>query len=54
MLAGWQTLLTLLSARAAYLNLLYSKWLEVDGDEVKYDSQIIICLISLSWMMLMC
>ena len=29
--------LLLLSARAAYLNLLYSKWLEVDGDEVKYD-----------------
>ena len=29
--------LLLLSARTAYLNLLYSKWLEVDGDEVKYD-----------------
>lgn len=29
--------LLLLSARAAYLNLLYSKWLEVDGDEVKYN-----------------
>lgn len=29
--------LLLVSARAAYLNLLYSKWLEVDGDEVKYD-----------------
>lgn len=29
--------LLLLSARSAYLNLLYSKWLEVDGDEVKYD-----------------
>ena len=29
--------LLLLSARAAYLNLLYSKWLEVDGDEGKYD-----------------
>lgn len=29
--------LLLLSARAAYLNLLYSKWLEVDGDRVNYD-----------------
>lgn len=27
----------IVSGRAAYLNLLYSKWLEVDGDEVKYD-----------------
>lgn len=32
-----QRSLLLVSARAAYLNLLYSKWLEVDGDEVKYD-----------------
>ena len=29
--------LLLVSARAAYLNLLYSKWLEVDGDHVNYD-----------------
>lgn len=29
--------LLMVSARAAYLNLLYSKWLEVDGDEVNYD-----------------
>lgn len=29
--------LLLVSARAAYLNLLYSKWLEVDGDKINYD-----------------
>ena len=29
--------LLLVSARAAYLNLLYSKWLEADGDKVNYD-----------------
>lgn len=29
--------LLLMSARTAYLNLLYSKWLEVDGDEIRYD-----------------
>ncbi len=29
--------LLMVSARAAYLNLLYSKWLEVDGDKVNYD-----------------
>lgn len=29
--------LLMLSGRAAYLNLLYSKWLEVDGDKVSYD-----------------
>lgn len=27
----------MVSARAAYLNLLYSKWLEMDGDHVNYD-----------------
>ena len=27
----------MVSARAAYLNLLYSKWLEMDGDKVNYD-----------------
>lgn len=27
----------MVSARAAYLNLLYSKWLEMDGDNVNYD-----------------
>lgn len=27
----------MVSARAAYLNLIYSKWLEMDGDHVNYD-----------------
>lgn len=29
--------LLMVSARAAYLNLLYSKWLKVEGDKINYD-----------------